>query len=72
MRAILEATVRPTDRLRLGTAIRNLSCTHGLTKYDIDTLEHVPSTAPAQPPLPFMILLDTNVVSTAMKPRPFG
>lgn len=49
MRAILEAAVRPEGRLRLGTALSELSRKVGLTNADIDALEHVRDTRPAKP-----------------------
>ena len=49
MRAILEAAVRPEGRLRLGTALSELSRKLGLTNADIDALEHVRDTRPAKP-----------------------
>jgi antitoxin FitA len=38
MRAILEATVRPEGRLRLGTALSEMSRKIGLTNADVETL----------------------------------
>ncbi len=39
MRAILEAAVRPEGRLRLGTALSELSQKIGLTNPDVEALE---------------------------------
>ena len=39
MRAILEAAVRPQGRLKLGTALGEMSRKIGLTKRDIEALE---------------------------------
>jgi plasmid stability protein len=49
MRAILEAAVRPEGRLRLGTALSELSRKMGLTNADIEALEQVRDTRPAEP-----------------------
>lgn len=49
IRAILEAAVRPTDRLRIGTAISALSRDAGLTNADIEALEQARDKAPAAP-----------------------
>ncbi|QAU48713.1 FitA-like ribbon-helix-helix domain-containing protein [Bradyrhizobium guangzhouense] len=40
MRAILEAAVRPEGRLRLGTALSEMSRKIGLTNADVEALEH--------------------------------
>ena len=40
MRAILEAAVRPAGRLRLGTALAEMSGTIGLVNEDVEVLEH--------------------------------
>lgn len=39
MRAILEAAVRPESRLRLGTALAEMSRKIGLTNADVEALE---------------------------------
>jgi plasmid stability protein len=49
MRAILEAAVRPEGRLRLGTAIAEISRKIGLTNADVAALEQARDTNPAQP-----------------------
>lgn len=53
MRAILEAAARPEERLRLGTALAEVSRSMGLTNADIDALEQalepVRDTRPAEP-----------------------
>ena len=49
MRAILEAAVRPAERLRLGSALAELSRKIGLTNADIEALEQGRNTSPAEP-----------------------
>jgi hypothetical protein len=49
MRAILEAAVRPEGRLLLGTAMSEVSRKMGLTNADIEALEQVRDTRPAEP-----------------------
>ena len=49
MRAILEAAVRPEGRLRLGTAMSEISRKMGLTNADMEALEQVRDTRPAEP-----------------------
>jgi plasmid stability protein len=49
MRAILEAAVRPEGRLRLGTALSDVSRMMGLTNADIEALEQVREARPAEP-----------------------
>ena len=49
MRAILEAAVRPEGRLRLGTAMSEISRKMGLTNADVEALEQVRDTRPADP-----------------------
>ena len=49
MRAILEAAVRPEGRLRLGTALSEVSQRMGLTNADIEALEQVRDARPAEP-----------------------
>ncbi|MBB4285543.1 FitA-like ribbon-helix-helix domain-containing protein [Roseospira goensis] len=49
MRAILEAAVRPAERLRLGSALSALSRTAGLTNADLETLDRSRDRTPAVP-----------------------
>jgi antitoxin FitA len=49
MRAILEDAVRPLGRLRLGTALSEMSRKVGLTNADIEALEHGRNARPAEP-----------------------
>lgn len=49
IRAILETAVRPADRLRLGSALADISRKAGLTNADVDALEQARDTAPAEP-----------------------
>jgi len=49
MRAILEAAVRPEGRLRLGTALADMSRKIGLTNADIEALDQVRNTKSAEP-----------------------
>lgn len=49
MRAILEAAVRPEVRLRLGTALSEMSRKIGLTNADVEALDQVRDTRPAEP-----------------------
>lgn len=53
MCAILEATVLPEGRLRLGTALSAISKEHGITNADIEaleqSLEQVRDSRPAEP-----------------------
>lgn len=49
MRAILDAAVRPAGRLRLGTALAEMSRKIGLTNADIDAMEQTRDTRPAEP-----------------------
>ena len=49
MRAILEAAARPEGRLRLGTAVSEISRKVGLTNGDIEALEQARDTRPAEP-----------------------
>jgi plasmid stability protein len=46
---ILEAAVRPPDRLLMGTALANLSRKFGLTNADVEALEDVRDKTPAEP-----------------------
>lgn len=49
MRAILETAVRPTDRVRLGSALSALSREAGLTNADFDALDQTRDRKPAEP-----------------------
>jgi plasmid stability protein len=49
MRAILEAAVRPEGRLLLGTALSEIGQKYGITNADIEALEQVRDTRPAEP-----------------------
>ena len=49
MRAILETAVRPEGRLRVGTALSQMSRKIGLTNADVEALEHVADARPAEP-----------------------
>jgi plasmid stability protein len=49
MRAILESAVRPDGRLRLGSAISEISRQVGLTNADVDALESARDARPAEP-----------------------
>ena len=49
MRAILEAAVRPEGRLRLGSALSAIGQKYGVTKADVEALEQVRVTRPAEP-----------------------
>lgn len=49
MRAILEAAVRPAGRLKIGTALSEMSRKIGLTNADVESLEQTRDTRPAQP-----------------------
>jgi plasmid stability protein len=49
MRAILEAAVRPAGRLKIGTALSEMSRKIGLTNADVEALEQTRDTRPAQP-----------------------
>ncbi len=50
MRAILEAALRPQERLRLGTALAEMSRKIGLTNADVETLGKARDMRPARPP----------------------
>lgn len=50
IRAILEVAVRPANRLRLGTAMADISREVGLTDADVDVLDQSRSVTPAEPP----------------------
>ena len=49
VRFVLEASVKPPQRLRLGTALAELGQQAGLTKQDVEGLESARDKAPAQP-----------------------
>jgi plasmid stability protein len=49
MRAILEAAVRPEGRLLLGTTLRAIGQKYDITNADIEALEGVRDTRPAEP-----------------------
>jgi plasmid stability protein len=49
MRAILESAVRPEGRLRLGTALSEMSRKIGLTNADVEVLEKARGARPAEP-----------------------
>ena len=49
MRAILENAVRPAHRLRLGTALADMSRKIGLTNADVEALEQARDRKPAKP-----------------------
>lgn len=49
MRAILEAAVRPEGRLLLGTALREIGQKYDITNADIEAIEQVRDTRPAEP-----------------------
>jgi antitoxin FitA len=50
MRDILEGAVRPANRIRLGTALSQLSRDAGLTNADFEALDQVRDRKPAEPP----------------------
>ena len=47
MRAILEAAVRPAGRLKIGTALSEMSRKIGLNNADVEAVEQVRDTRPA-------------------------
>ena len=49
MRAILESAVRPAGRLRMGTAIADMSRKIGLTNADVEALDQTRDRTPAEP-----------------------
>jgi plasmid stability protein len=49
MRDILDAAVRPAGRVRLGTALAELSKRIGLTNADVEALERARDNQPAEP-----------------------
>ncbi|MBV9288223.1 MAG: plasmid stabilization protein [Hyphomicrobiales bacterium] len=50
MRAILEAAARPEGRLRLGSALAEMSRKVGLSNADVEVLEQARGVSPAEPP----------------------
>ncbi len=49
MRDILDAAVRPANRMRLGAALSELSRSVGLTNADVEALEQARDKTPAVP-----------------------
>jgi antitoxin FitA len=49
MRDILEASVRPEGRVRLGTALSQMSQKIGLTNADVEALKQARDSLPAEP-----------------------
>lgn len=49
MRDILDAAVRPANRVRVGSALAGLSKKLGLTNADVEALEQAADRKPAQP-----------------------
>ncbi len=49
IRSILEAAVRPDGRLRLGTALAEMSRKIGLSNADVDAVEQTRDNKPAEP-----------------------
>jgi plasmid stability protein len=49
MRVILEAAVQPADRVRLGSAVADMSRKIGLTNADVEVLERTRDRKPAEP-----------------------
>jgi plasmid stability protein len=49
MRLILEAAVRPAGRVRLGTALAEMSRNIGLTNADVEALNDTRDRTPAEP-----------------------
>ena len=49
MRAILDAAARPEGRLRLGSALAEMSRNIGITNADVEALEEVRATTPTDP-----------------------
>lgn len=49
MRAILEAAVRPPERLLMGTALAQAGAAAGLTNRDVEALERGLTARPAEP-----------------------
>lgn len=49
MRVILEAAVRPANRVRLGTALAEMNREIGLTDADVEILDQTRDRTPAEP-----------------------
>lgn len=49
MRVILETAVRPSSRVRLGTALVEMSQELGLTNADVEALDLIRDKTPAEP-----------------------
>jgi plasmid stability protein len=49
LRAILEAALRPAERLRLGTTLADMSRKIGLTNADVEALDQTRDRTPAEP-----------------------
>lgn len=49
MRAILEAAVRPADRLLVGTTLAEMSRKIGLTNADVEAIDRTRDRVPAEP-----------------------
>jgi antitoxin FitA len=49
MRSILEATVQPEGRLRLGKALQEIGQKYDITNADIEAIEQVRDKRPAEP-----------------------
>lgn len=49
IRAILEETVRPEERMKLGSALVNIAQKHGVTDADIAALQAMHNRTPAKP-----------------------
>ncbi|MGJ4911336.1 FitA-like ribbon-helix-helix domain-containing protein [Bradyrhizobium oligotrophicum] len=49
IRAILESAVQPEGRVRLGTALADMSRNIGVTNADVEALEQHRATSPAEP-----------------------
>lgn len=49
IRAILEAAVRPAERLRMGTMLSEMSRKIGLTNADVEAIDRTRDRAPAEP-----------------------
>ena len=49
IRAILEAAVLPENSQRIGTALAEIGRKYGITNEDIEALEQVRDTTPAEP-----------------------
>lgn len=50
IRAILDAAVRPVERIKLGSALREIARVHGVTNADVEALEQaVERHAPSEP-----------------------